>query len=180
MASTLRNAITATVFGNGLQGELADRGLDWLEAEGRRALGNEHETITRVHLAPGETYTVIARPRATRAERKLARQSKGLNDAERRMGTPTRRQLRAARRLARAQRRRDSRTPGSRRWAKAAACEAQCGTRFDKVMAPSKRLARTRAELAEVNERLDTSRAASLDRARSNRGHRRERTTVYD
>ncbi len=180
MASRVRATIVDSVFGGGLHADIAERAIDWLEEEGRRALGTEHETITRVRLEPGETYTVVARPKATRAERKLARRSKGLTEAERRMSRPTHRQFRAARKLARAQRRLDARTPGSRRWARAAACEQGRGARFDKVMTPSKRLARTRAELAEVDGTLVGMRAASLERARARRGHRRERTTVYD
>jgi hypothetical protein len=168
-----RDAATAAVFGRGFEAELAGRGLDWLDREIRSAAEAEH--IERVRLRPGETYTVTAYPKDSRHQRRLADRADLLTARERRLGRPSRRQLRTARKLSRAQRRLDRRTPGTARHSRAAAREATLGRRFDTVMTPSRRLARTRAELAEAEGLLEVSRREGFEAARRSSRPRRAR-----
>jgi hypothetical protein len=176
MIAELRSYAVRLVFGQGVQATLADRGIDFLVDEAGKTIRKEPEHLTGVTLRPGETFTVIARPAATRSERKLATASRRLAAAEERMAAPTRRQRRAARHLRAAQRRLDRRRAGTRRWRRAAAAEQAAGRRFDAVMAPSARLARVRDERRRVEDQLAASRAASFARVRG----RTSTTTVYE
>lgn len=178
MIETLRDRTVRKVFGGGIQGSLAEKGIDWLVDETRSAIRGEPESLGAVKLQPGETYTVIARPPATRAERKLAVRVDALEAAERKLSRATKHQKRAARRLARAQRRLDRRKPGTPRYRRAATAEARLARRFDQVMAPSKKLTRVRSEMASATRELERSRAASLRTARGAR-KRTETSTVY-
>lgn len=169
------------IFGGGFQAELADRGFRWLGRESRKALDHEPEHLTTVRLTPGESYTVVARPRPTAQERRLAARVKALTAADTRMSRPTRRQLRAARKLRRAQRRLDGRRPGTRRRARAAAREEALGRRFDTLTAPSKKLRRVRFERRVAERELEMAREASFQRARRGRGRTSPpRSKVYD
>jgi hypothetical protein len=179
MLGRLRSHALHWVFGDGLQGEIAERGIDWLARETRKAVDRDPERLTSVRLAPGETYTVIARPRPTRTERKLAERATALSRLDERMSRPSRSQLRAARRLRAAQRRLDRRPPGTRRHRRAAAVERAAGRRFDRAMAPSRRLERVRRDRALVEAELAVQREANFVRARRGRGRIRPRSTVY-
>ncbi len=178
MIDWLRRMVVYRVFGEGLGATVADRGIDWLAEEGSKAVRREPEELAKVRLSPGDSYTVLVRPPANRAERKLAAASRGLAEAERKATQPTRKQRRAARRLQSAQRRLDRSRAGSRRRRRAAAVEAEAGRRFDAVMAPSKRLRRIRSERRRVDGELDVSRASSLAAVRRRSGL--SSTVVYD
>lgn len=169
MIETLRDLTVRKVFGGGIQGSLAEKGIDWLLDETRSAIRGEPESLEEVKLTPGETYTVIARPPATRRERKLAAVVDSLRATEEKLSRATKRQKRTARRLARAQRLLDRRRPGTPRYRRAAATEARLARRFDDVMTPSKKLDRVRSELASATRELESSRAASLRMARGER-----------
>ncbi|MCP4436241.1 MAG: hypothetical protein GY812_12210 [Actinomycetia bacterium] len=177
MLRTVRDWAVRYVFGGGFGATLADRGIDWLADEGRKAVSRDDIDLTRAKLRPGETYTVIARPPATRAERRLARTSAGLAQSEEKLSVTTRRQRNAARRLRRSQRRLDRTRTGTRRHLKAAAAEKVAAKRFDGVMAPSKKLTKVRIAKARVDEELDLRRTASFAAVQS-RG--KPRVTVYD
>jgi hypothetical protein len=170
------------LFGDGLGADVAGRASVYLADEVRRSLDKEPERLTTVRLRPGESYTVIARPPATREERRLAAAKARLQARDDHLSRPTRRQVRTARKLRAAQRRLDRRSPGGRRYAKALRAESERARAFDKVMAPSRRQAQVHAELESVTRRLDDSRDASLHRARAGvkRRPRRERARVYD
>ncbi len=180
MLSALRGRVFDWVFGGGFQGELAERGVNWLGRETRKAIDREPEQLTTVRLQPGETYTVIARPRPTRQERKLAARAKALARADEQMSRPTRRQLRAARRLRGAQRRLDRRRPGTRRYRRAAAREELLGRRFDRLTAPSKRLRKLRFERGVAERELALTRDANFERARHHHTSAKARSKVYD
>jgi hypothetical protein len=180
MLHSIRSRLLHLVFGEGFQGDLADRGITWLARESRQAIDREPERITSVSLRPGETYTVIARPRPTRTERKTAARAKSLAELDEKMSRPTRKQLRAARRLRKAQRRLDRRRAGTARHRRASAAESAAGRRFDRVTAPSKRLARVRRERAAAESELTALRKSNFDAARGKRGHPRGRSTVFD
>lgn len=170
------------LFGDGFVADLAGRGSVYLADEVRKSLDREDEQITRVRLRPGERYTVIARPPATRRERKLAASQRGLQRRYQQLSRPKRSQLRTARRLARAQHKLARTSPESRRFAARAAREQELGLRFDQRMRPTKHLIKVATALDATTRELDSSRAASLEHARSSRGGRRRRTrvAVYD
>lgn len=178
MIEALRDITVRHVFGGGLQGSLAEKGIDWLVDEVRSAIGREPESLETVSLRPGDTYTVIARPPATKRERRLAEKVDSLGRQEAKLSRPTARQKRAARALARAQRRLDRRREGTARHRDAAAVEARLARRFDQVMAPPKKLVRVRAELASAERELSRARASSLGAARRGRSGSRS-TAVY-
>ena len=169
MIEAIRDIAVRRVFGSGVQGALAEKGIDWLTEQTGEALHGEPERLTEARLRPGDTYTVIARPPATRREHKLASRVESLSETEARLARTTRSQRRAARALARAQRRLDRRRPGTRRHRRAAADGERAGRRFDKVMAPSRKLVAVRKELAAAERELKRSRAASLRAARRSR-----------
>ena len=177
MIRYMRDTAIRWLFGGGIGATLADRGIDWLTDESKKALALEPVEVTRATLRPGETYTVIARPPATRAERKLARASEGLGRAEERLGATTTRQRRAARKLRRAQRRLARRRPGSRRHRRAVETEARAAQHFDRVMAPSAKLRRVRSEKARVDAELELRRRASFSAVRRKSP---AAVTVYD
>jgi hypothetical protein len=177
MLRYMRDRALRWVFGAGMGATLADRGIDWLSGETRKAIAKEPVDLARVTLRPGETYTVIARPPATRAERRLARAARGLGDAEQKLSAATPRQRRAARKLRSAQRHLDRTREGTRRHRRAVAAEAEAARRFDKVMAPSAKLRRVRADKARVDAELDLRREASF---RSVRSASPMTATVYD
>lgn len=170
------------VFGDGLVADLAARGTLYLSEGSRHALERPDEHLTQVRLRPGETYTVIARPPASRHERRLAARQAALRERDRRMSRPTRRQLRAARKLERTQVRLDRARPGGRRARRLEATEERRGERFDSVMRPTRKQSRSHAELASVTEELDRSRKDSFERARIRRGAARRptRSRVFD
>lgn len=178
MIETLRDLAVRRVFGGGIQGSLAEKGIDWLVDEAHAAIRGEPQTIEEVRLRPGDTYTVIARPPATRRERKLAATVDALETTEQKLSRATKPQKRAARRLAKAQHRLDRRRPGTPRHRRAAAREARLARRFDDVMAPSKRLTRVRSELTSARRELERSRATSLRAVRAAR-RRTATSTVY-
>lgn len=178
MIETLRDLTVRRVFGGGIQGSLAEKGIDWLLDETRSAIRGEPESLQAVKLQPGETFTVIARPPATRSERRLAVRLDALEAAEAKLSRATNRQKRTARRLARAQRKLDRRKPDTARYRRAAKAEARHARRFDQVMAPSRKLSKLRTEMASTAHDLERSRAASLRSVQT--GRRRNRTsTVY-
>lgn len=170
------------VFGDGLVADLAARGTVYLADGARQSLEGADERLTAVRLVPGETYTVIARPPATRRERKLAARQAALRSTARRLDRPSRRQLSAARRLERTQIRLERARPTGRRHRRLAEREARRGSRFDKVMRPTRRQARAHAELDDITHELDLARAESFERARARRGaaRRRPKVRVYD
>ena len=170
------------VFGDGFGADVAGRGVVYLADNVREALDKDDEQLTHVRLQPGERYTVIARPPATRSERKLAARQRALSDRERKATRPTRKQLKAARKLSRAQRRLDRARPGTRKERKRLAVEHRRAVRFDAVTTPTRKQARLTSQLVEANAELDLARAASFERARQHRrsSPRRKRTTVYD
>ena len=177
MLRQLRDRSLRSIFGAGMGATLADRGIDWLSDETRKAVAKEPVDLTRVTLRPGETYTVIARPPATRADRRLARTSRSLGEAERKLSAATPRQRRAARKLRSAQRHLDRTRKGTRRHRRAAAAEAEAARRFDKAMAPSAKLGRVRKDKARVDAVLDLRREA---RFRAVRSSSPMSATVYD
>jgi hypothetical protein len=173
--------LISNLLGDGFGAEIAGRSSVYLVDEARKAVDRPPERVTGVRLRPGETYTVTARPPATREERKLAAAERRLRDRERHLDRPTRKQLRAARSLRSSQRRLDRRRPGTRRYERAAAAESAAGDRFDRVMRPTRRQAAVRTELATTSARLESSRAASMDRVRARTGRgRRTQVRVYD
>ena len=185
MASFLKwlsGAALSKAFGDGFAADVAGRGVVYLADNVRESLDKDDEQLTHVRLRPGERYTVIARPPATRAERKLAARQRALAQRERRATRPTRKQLKAARKLSRSQRRLDRARPGSRKERKRLAVEHRRAVRFDAVTTPSRKQARLTAQLAQANAELDVARAASFERARQQRRRspRRARTIVYD
>jgi hypothetical protein len=182
MLKQLGAAAFTRVFGDGLVADLAARGTVYLADGARQSLDHPDERLTSVRLRPGETYTVIARPPASRRERKLAARERALRDADRRLSRPTRRQVRAARQLERVQVRLDRSSPDGRRHRRLAVQESRRGERFDKVMRPTRRQARAHAELADVTTELDATRAASFERARARRGttRRSPRSRIFD
>ncbi len=183
LARQLGTVVLARIFGDGMGADLAARGTVYLADGVRQAIERPDERLTRVRLRPGESYTVIARPPATRTERRLADRQRALQDRRDRMDRPSRRQLRAARRLARTQRRLDRARPDGRRARRLQARERARGAHFDKVMRPTRRQAAVHAELSAVSERLDSARSASFDRARARRRrplHPRARVRVFD
>ena len=176
------SAITLSrLFGDGLGADVAGRGVVYLADNVREALDKDDERLTHVRLQPGERYTVIARPPATRRERKLAARQRQLAARQRKATRPNRKQLKAARKLSRAQRRLDRTRPDTRRWRRRLAVEQRRAERFDRVTTPTRRQARLTAELAVADASLDLARATSFERARQRRrGSRRTRATVYD
>lgn len=186
MLRRLSEIAISKLFGDGIGADIAGRGTVYLADEARKALAGEDERLTRVRLRAGESYTVIARPPATRRERKLAARQGDLKQRERRASRPGRRQFRAARRLERTQIKLDRARPGSRKELKLEAKERRRGERFDRVTTPTRRQAKLRGELHDVTERLDTERAESFAAARRRRrsdrrtGERRTRVKVYD
>lgn len=170
------------LFGDGLGADLAGRGAVFLASATRQAIDRDDEQITRVRLRPGERYTVIARPPATRRERRLATSQKALVQRYEHLSRPTRSQIRAAKRLARSQRKLDRTSPNSRRRATREQVELRRGRRFDQRLRPSKKLLKVSAALSSTSHELAESRAEQFERARSGtrRWSRRERVTVYD
>ena len=67
------------VFGEGMASGVAVRGTEFLGKEISQAVHKEDQDVTRVRLRAGESYTVVARPPATRRERKLAKSERSLN-----------------------------------------------------------------------------------------------------
>lgn len=182
LKKALGGVILSRLFGDGLAADVAGRGTVYLADEVRKAIDHDEEQLTQVRLRPGQSYTVIARPPATRRERRLAARQRGLRERDRRQRRPSRRQLRTARRLERTQHRLDRARPGGRRERKLLERERRTGERFDRLMRPTPRQARTRAELAEVTDELDRARSVSFAAARSKLSatRRRRRVRVYE
>jgi len=169
------------VFGDGLEADLAHRGVDKLAKEVALVRNRRPERLTGVRLEPGETYKIVARPPATRAERRAAQRERAAFAKYRSLTRPTRAQLSAARKLERAQRRLALSKPGSRRHEKALLAEAELGEKFDRVMAPSPKQARATAEYEAARDELTALRDASFERARASRKRRSgARVRVYE
>ncbi len=182
MIRFLGTRILAHLFGEGLGADLAARGVVYLADGAIEAIERPEERLGAVRLRPGDTYTVIARPPATRRERRLAARQGSLRERDRRLRRPNRRQYRAARRLERTQIRMGRARPDGRRATRLGRREASQGARFDKLTAPTRRQRRVSDELSAVTAELDASRAVSFERAaaRRSRARRRGRIHVYD
>lgn len=172
--------LLGNLFGEGFAADLAGRGVVFLADEARGAIRRDEQPVTRAKLRPGETYTVIARPRPTRRERKLATAQRAVEHRFERATRPSRPQLRAARRLSRSQRRLDRTRPGTRRHARAVRREQRRGDRFDLVMRPTRRELKLARELTALTDELRVERDANFERARRGRRARRTRVRVYD
>ncbi|MHB1138699.1 MAG: hypothetical protein ACYC2O_07045 [Microthrixaceae bacterium] len=170
------------IFGDGFAADLAGRGVVYLADGVRTSLQRDDEDVTRVRLRAGERYTVVARPAATRHERKLAAQQRALANSYDHLARPHRRQRRAARRLAKAQRRLARTTPGTARHERRSRTEQQLGVAFDRAMRPGRKQLKVATALTTVTRELESSRAESLAQARVRGGLRRRRTRVrvYD
>lgn len=169
------------VFGEGLEADLAHRGVEKLAKEAALVRNRRPERLTGIRLEPGETYKIVARPPATRAERRAAKRERAAFARYRELTRPTRRQLKAATRLEKVQRRLARATPGSRRHTKALAAEAARGERFDRVMERSPRQARATEEYHAARDELARLRDESFERARAVRRPRRgPRVRVYE
>ncbi|CAN5482707.1 hypothetical protein BH10ACT3_BH10ACT3_08760 [soil metagenome] len=178
----ISSAAVSKLFGDGFAADIAGRGTVYLADEVRKSISRDDEQITRVKLRSGERYTVIARPPATKAERKLAAQQSSLERRYDKLTTPSRKQAKVARRLARAQRKLDKSKPESKKRAARELKEQKLGLEFDRRMRPSRQEIKVAAALTAATSELDASRAASLDKARAKHGLRRRRTRVrvYD
>ena len=179
MLEYIRSTIMRGIFGGGLSGDLAERGLGWLSTQTRSAIARQDQPVTKVRLRPGETYTVIARPKATKLERRLARKQAGFTAAEKKLSVPTRRQKSAARKLQRSQRQMSRRKMNSRRFRNARRRELRDGAKFDRLIAPSKKLLLVRSELSRTEKTLSAVRERNYRKAQRKRGEPRESLTVY-
>ncbi len=171
--------LLGNLFGEGFGADLAGRGVVYLGDQARDALRKDEERVTLARLRPGETYTVVARPKPTRRERKLAAAQRGVEQRFDKASRPSRAQLRAGRRLERTQRRLDRSKEGTGRHARLVRKEQRRGDRFDRVMRPSRRQLRLAAELTTLTQQLGEERDRNFERARGTR-RRRTRTRVYD
>lgn len=183
MLAFLWAKLLSRLFGEGIGADIAGRGAVYLAQEARKAVANDEVRLTKVRLRPGESYTVVARPRATRKERHLAGTQRSLRQRDRKLSRPSRRQLKAARKLERTQHRLDRRRPGTRRHERSLRKEHERGERFDRLMRPTRRQTKVRRELAEVTAELQASRDERYAeaRARLRRPKRRvQRVKVYD
>ncbi len=169
MLEQLRGLFVRKVFGDGIQGMMADKGIDWLRDEFAKARNAEPEFLDEVRLRPGDSYTIIARPPATRRERKLASRVEQLRADEEKLARTRRSQRRSARALAKMQRRLDRRRPGTARYRRAKRNEARAAARFDAVMKPSQKLVKVRRDLASATKELQTLRGQSFLAARAGR-----------
>lgn len=169
MLERLIHHLLGRALGDGLGGELAARGTSFLADELRRSVSRQSEGLTSVRLRPGESYLVVARPRATRRERKLAAAQRALAERDQRLSRPTRAQVRSARSLRTVQRRLRRSRPGSRRARRLEALEARRGARFDEVIRPTRRQVEVRRQLQSVTSQLDASRAERFDAAAASR-----------
>ena len=116
MLSWLWTPVLSKLFGETFAGDVAARGLTYLGENVRKSIDRDEVAVTTIRLRQGEQYTVVARPPATKAERKLAGSQAQLRARKRKLDTPTRSQLKAARRLERSQKQLDHRKPGKRRY----------------------------------------------------------------
>lgn len=169
----------AWLFGAGLSAEIIARAAGFLGKEIRGAIARPDRSVTRVRLQPGETYTVITRPRPSRRERRLSARQRSLAADFQRRSRPTRPQLRSARRLARTQRHLARSRPGTRRHAKLQSREYWQGIRFDRVMRPTRRQIRSAEALDAVTRDLERIRDERFEAARRSLGPRRS-VTLYD
>ena len=174
--------LLGNLFGEGFGADLAGRAVVYLGDSAKDAVRRDQVRLTTTRLEPGQTYTVIARPRATRRERKLAASQRAARDRYRKATHPSRRQLRSATRLSRTQRRLERAKPGSRREERLARKEWNQGLDFDRRMRPSRKEIRAARDLTEATTLLDAARAESFERARrsTKRSRRRTRVRVYD
>lgn len=171
--------IFTSLFGAGLSAEIITRAARFLGGELRGALDPTDQPVTRVRLRPGETYTVVARPRPTRRERRLSAKQASLVAAFEKQSRPSRSQLRAARRLARTQRRLDRTRPGTRRHARRSSLEERRGNRFDRMMRPTRRQIRSAEALDRVSGELAALRSERFEGARRSLRPARS-VTVYE
>lgn len=169
------------IFGEGLEADLAHRGVEKLAKEAALVRNRRPERLTGIRLEPGETYKIVARPPATKAERRAAKRERAAFAKYRALTRPTRAQLKAATRLEKVQRKLARATPGTRRHAKALAAELALGARFDRVMALSPKQARATDEYHAARDELARLRDESFERARALRRPRRgPRVRVYE
>jgi len=169
------------IFGEGIEADLAHRGVEKLAKEAALVRTRRPERLTGIRLEPGETYKIVARPPATKAERRAAKRERAAFARYRGLTRPTRKQLKAATRLEKAQRKLARSTPGSRRHARAALAEVAIGERFDVVMSPSAKQAKATAEYHEARDELAQLRDESFERARATRRRRRgPRVRVFE
>jgi len=169
------------LFGEGLEADLAHRGVEKLAKEAALVRTRRPERLTGIRLEPGETYKIVARPPATKAERRAAKRERAAFAKYRELTRPTRQQLKAATRLEKAQRKLARSTPGSRRHTRATLAEVALGERFDVVMTPSAKQAKVTAEYHEARDALARLRDDSFERARAARRPRRgPRVRVYE
>ncbi|HTO01105.1 MAG TPA: hypothetical protein VL068_10560 [Microthrixaceae bacterium] len=167
------------LFGDGIGADIAGRGTAFLAAEATKAIRRDDQRVTRVRLTPGESYTVIARPPATRRERKLAAEQATLIRSYQSLTRPSRSQIRLAKKLARAQRRLGKTNENSRKYAKRSQAETRLGVEFDRRMRPSKRELKVVDKLDSVTSELDSLRAKQMESAGASRRRRRQRVTIY-
>jgi hypothetical protein len=174
--------LLGNLFGDGFGADVAGRAVVYLGDSARESLRRDDIRLTTSRLEPGQTYTVIARPRANRRERKLAASQRSARDRYRKATRPSRRQLRAASRLARTQKKFERSRPGGRREQRLARKEWQRGLDFDRRMRPSRKEVRAARDLTETTSRLEAARAESFERARraGKPSRRRARVRVYD
>lgn len=171
------------LYGDGFVADLAGRGTVLLGDGIREAIDRDPESLTSVRLKPGESYVVVARPPATRAERKAKRRRRKAKSQLDSVSHPTRRQLKSARRLSRTQRKLGrKRHPESRRGRRLQKREAEQAERFDRVTTPTKRQVLLRNRFEQADAELTAMEAASFDRARRGlrRRPRRGNTKWYD
>ncbi len=179
MLTWITGQALSKLFGDGFAADLAGRGTAFLAAEAGKAVRRDDERVTRVRLSPGETYTVVARPAATRRQRKLAAQQSSLLKKYLSLTQPSRSQLRLARKLARAQRRLDRTSPDSRRYHKRVTSEGRLGLEFDRKMRPSRREQKVATQLDAVTRELDSLRNVQMARTSAGQKRRRPRVTIY-
>lgn len=170
--------ILARLFGSGPVAEVAARGVSYLGGELRDAITHADQPLTKVRLQPGETYTVVAYPKPTRRERKLAKKQTSLLKDYKKLTTATSSQKKAARRLGKAQRRLRRARPGTSRHDRRERKETRLAFDFDRAMRPSKKQIRTAEQLDAVSRELDALRAEQLRAARASKRNRRK-VNVY-
>lgn len=183
MLKWLAGKAFSKLYGDGFVAELAGRGTVLLGDGIREAIDRDPETLTSVRIQPGESYVVVARPPATRAERKAKRRRRKAKAQLDAVSRPTRRQLKSARRLSRTQRRlARKRRPDSRRGRRLSRREAEQAARFDRVTAPNRRQVQARARFEVADADLAQMESASFAHARRGLSARRRRgsTAWYD
>lgn len=172
--------LLAQLFGEGFGADIAGRGVVYLADGARSALRKDEERLTRTRLRPGDTYTVVTRPRPTRRERKLATATRAVEQRYRHASRPSRSQFRAASKLSKTQRRLGQARPGSRRHARLERRERRRGDRFDHVMRPTRKQLKLARAVTALESQLAVERERNLATVRDTGRRRRTRVRVYD